>query len=305
MAFRTHTLNLIFFIILVASFSISFCFSNQQTGIIKNGIVGLFHDYTRQRTDNIAFPVVSNISLVHSLFLKESKENKSEGHFQNVGNLLKKRTTEEANGEFRKNERNPELKKQTPLGNSGRNYNEDEYPRNILYLINIISDILQAGEARNLQDISTDKNEVQTEEEKPDTKSALSGFYTECLLHLSFPCMQRKMLVYVDRLNRNDFRILGDYLSVVRIGKPPATPLMTEENLVEPRMNTGDSIRALDSLLDYSIKRFFYTHAVRVKMPPWFSVGVAGKRQMLPHGSAVNFSISSTDMQEGKTHFST
>jgi hypothetical protein len=116
--------------------------------------------------------------------------------------------------------------------------------------------------------------------------------------------MQRKMLVYVDRLDRNDFRILGDYLSVVRIGKPPARPLMTEENLMQPRMNTGDSIWALDSLLDYSIKRFFYNHAVRVKMPPWFSVGVAGRQQTLPQGSAVNFSISSTDIQEGKRHFS-
>jgi hypothetical protein len=80
-----------------------------------------------------------------------------------------------------------------------------------------------------------------------------------------------KILVYVDRLDRNDFRILSDYLSEVSIGKPPTTPLVTEENLVEPRMNTGDSIRVLDSLLDYAIKRlFFYNHTVRVKMPPWF-----------------------------------
>jgi hypothetical protein len=40
-------------------------------------------------------------------------------------------------------------------------------------------------------------------------------------------------------------------------------------------------------------------------MPAWFSVGVAGKQQNLPRGSAVNFSISSTDMQEGKRHIST
>lgn len=300
MAFRTHKLNILFVVILVASFSVSFCFSSQQTGIIKHDRVRLFHDYTRQRRDNATFPVMSNISLVHSLFLNEGKENKSEGNFQNERNLLEKRTTEEANDEFAKNERNPELKMQTPHGSSGRNYNGDEYPRNIVHLINIISDILQAEQTRNLRDIPIDKNEVKSEEEKHEAESALSGFYTECLLRLSFPCMQRKMLVYVDRLGRNDFRILGDYLSVVRIGKRPATPLMTEENLVTPRINTGDSIRALDSLLDYSIKRFFYNHAVKVKMPPWFAVGVAGKQQRLPHGSAVSFSISSTGMQEGK-----
>jgi chaperonin cofactor prefoldin len=53
--------------------------------------------------------------------LNDGKENKSEGNFQIVGNLLKKRTTEEANEEFGKKRENPELKMQTPHGNSGRN----------------------------------------------------------------------------------------------------------------------------------------------------------------------------------------
>jgi hypothetical protein len=126
-------------------------------------------------------------------------------------------------------------------------------------LTNIISDILQAEEARKLQDTPIEKNKVKSEEEKPDTESALSEVYTENLLRYYFPCMQRKMLVYVNRLDRNDFRILGDYLSVVRIGKPPDTSLMAEENLVEPRMNTGDFVRMLDSLLGYSIIRFSTT----------------------------------------------
>jgi hypothetical protein len=289
----------------VASFLVSFCVNNQQRGIIKHDRIRLFHNYTRQRTNNIAFQVLPNISTVFPLFFGDGKENKSEGNFQNIGKLLKKRMAKEVNEEFEQIERNPEIKTQTSHGNSGINYNGDGYPRNILYLINIISDILRTGEGRKVQDIPIDKNEVKSEEEKTGFESALSGFYTECLLSLSFPCMQRKMLVYVDRLDRNDFRILGDYFSVVRIGKPSARPLMTEENLVEPRMNTGDSIRALDSLMDYSIKRFFYNHAVRVKMPPWFSVGVAAKQQTLPHGSAVNFSISSIDKQEGKKNFFT
>lgn len=126
-------------------------------------------------------------------------------------------------------------------------------------MTNIISDILQAEEARKLQDTPIEKNKVKSEEEKPDTESALSEVYTENLLRYYFPCMQRKMLVYVNRLDRNDFRILGDYLSVVRIGKPPDTSLMAEENLVEPRMNTGDFVRMLDSLLGYSIIRFSTT----------------------------------------------
>jgi hypothetical protein len=220
-------------------------------------------------------------------------------------NLLKKRTTREANDEFEQIERLPELKMQTPHGNSGRNYNGDEYSRNVAYLINTISDILLKGKTRYLQDTTVDKNEVKSKGEKIDAGSALSGFYTECLPRLSFPCMQRKMLVYVDKLDRDDFHVLGDYLSVVRIGKPPSRPMMTEENLLEPRMSTGSTIWALDSLLDHTIKGFFFTHAVRVEMPPWFSIGPAGKRLTLPHGNAVNFSISLTDLQEGKRYFST
>jgi hypothetical protein len=304
MAFRTKALNSIFLPIFVLSFSVSFCVSNQKTGTVKGARP--FDDLTRHGTINVAFPVLSNISTIPQPLLSndDDKEGKLEGNFRNVGNLLENRTTEEANDEFERAERNSELKIRTPYGNSGRNYNGDEYSRNMAYLIKTISDIPRKRETRNLQDKTVDKSEVNRKGEKTTAESPLSGFYTECLLRLSVPCMQRKMLVYVDNLDRNDFSILGDYLSVVRVGKPPARPMMTEENLVEPRMSTGYSVWALDSLLDHSIKRFFFTHAVRVEMPPWLSVGHAGKLQTLPHGHAVNFSISSTGLQEGKRYFS-
>jgi hypothetical protein len=305
MALLTATINRIFFIILVTIFSVLLRDSIQQTRINKHDKFGLFDDHARQRRDNTVFPVLSNISIVDFLSSNDGKENKPEGNFQNIGKLLEKKMAKEVNEEFEQIERNTELKMQTPYGNSGRNYNGDEYSRNIAYLINKISDILRKAETRNLQDITVEEREAERKEENSDAVSALSGFYTECLLRLSFPCMQRKMLVYVDALDRNNFRILGDYMSVVRIAKPPTRPIMTEESLLEPRMNAGDSIWALDSLLDYSIKRLFFTHAVRVTMPSWLSVGAPGTHQASRFGNAINFTIATNGVQEGKRYLST
>jgi hypothetical protein len=42
--------------------------------------------------------------------------------------------------------------------------------------------------------------------------------YSECLLRLSVPCVQRKLLLFIDRLGRMErFRLLGDFLTVVRV----------------------------------------------------------------------------------------
>jgi hypothetical protein len=53
-----------------------------------------------------------------------------------------------------------------------------------------------------------------------DTELALSGFHRERLLHLQFACIQRKMLVYVDRLDRmKDVAVFSNYLSMARVRK--------------------------------------------------------------------------------------
>lgn len=156
-------------------------------------------------------------------------------------------TMVEENEKFKQSRRNLKLKTQTLLGNSGRNYNGDEYSGNMTDLINKTTDILGKGEARNFEITSVFTNEVEPslsiKEDKTDPESALSGFYNECLLHLSYPCIQRKMLVYIDRFDRmKGFGIFDDYLTAVRIRNTSRRPLMTEKNLDEPRMNTGDTI---------------------------------------------------------------
>lgn len=268
-----------------------------------------FKNYTRHNTDNISFPVSPNVSIVHPLFSKNKRLNKAEDNIQTKKDMLKETMMEEANEKFEQSQKNPELETQTFLGNSGRNYNGDEYSENTMYLINKNVDILGKGEARNLEATSVDTNEAEPslpiKEDKIDPESALSGFYTECLLQLSLPCIQRKMLVYVDRLDRmKDFSIFGGYLSVVRITETSRRPLMTEENLDEPKMNTADSIKTLDSLLDHSIKRSLYNHAVRLKIPSWFTVSAAGYQQMSPQSRVIKFRLSPTDIEEGKIQFS-
>jgi hypothetical protein len=81
-------------------------------------------NYTRQRTEGMALPILSNISIVHTLFSNNGRANKTEKNFQHKEGLLKQRMMEEANEEFKQTERNPGLKTQTPQGNMGRTYRE-------------------------------------------------------------------------------------------------------------------------------------------------------------------------------------
>lgn len=39
-------------------------------------------------------------------------------------------------------------------------------------------------------------------EKEVDPYGAFSGFYSECLIRLSYPCFQRKVLVFLDRLDK-------------------------------------------------------------------------------------------------------
>ncbi|KAJ4447374.1 hypothetical protein ANN_09380 [Periplaneta americana] len=165
--------------------------------------------------------------------------------------------------------------------------------------IDLVNEKLERGQQKDEEIAINYISPTLSVEKHNDVDSALSGFYAECLLKLSFSCVQRKMLVYIDRLDRlNKFDVLGDYLSIVRVAKNTRRPLMTEENLSESRMSGVDAMRNLDSLLDHSIKRFFYTHALRVKMPVWILVNVVGSPQILSENRAVKFTLSPIDIEE-------
>lgn len=97
---------------------------------------------------------------------------------------------------------------------------------------------------------SVETNEV-IPEIKEDPNAALDGVYTDCVLTFSLPCLQKKFLVFLDKLGRMDgFSIFGDFLSVKRTNKETTKPI--SEKVIEARMNSdGD----LDSLVEYAIDR--------------------------------------------------
>lgn len=97
-----------------------------------------------------------------------------------------------------------------------------------------------------------------------DPNTALTGVYSDCLVNLSFPCLQRKILVFLDRLGRMaKFNLIGNFLSVVRTAKE-TRPQLTENTLVARRVDDERSLRAM---IDDSIDQFFDDHVIRVTVP--------------------------------------
>ncbi|KAK6621942.1 hypothetical protein RUM44_001749 [Polyplax serrata] len=136
----------------------------------------------------------------------------------------------------------------------------------------------RVGRFMNLKKLyaaDVETNEIDPVEKKEDTSdnpdAALTGIYSECVLSFSLPCLQKKFLVFLDRLGRMDsFNILGDFLSVKRTTKETTKPIT--EKAIEARMNYQKSEEDLEILVDYAIERFFNSHKLRIKLPFGLSV---------------------------------
>ncbi|KAG8328168.1 hypothetical protein J6590_000825 [Homalodisca vitripennis] len=99
--------------------------------------------------------------------------------------------------------------------------------------------------------------------------------YSECLSTWSLPCIQRKLLVFVDRIGRfNKFSLLGDAVTVVRIGAEPGPPI-TEEGL-QARLLPGQD-EAVGALLQHSFLSFLDSHVLRFRLPAGLSVSSGGR----------------------------
>lgn len=124
----------------------------------------------------------------------------------------------------------------------------------------------RVGRFMNLKKIYTsdvETNEIDMEKKEEDVENpdeALTGLYSECVISFSLPCLQKKFLVFLDRLGRMDsFSILGDFLSVKRINKETTKPIT--EKAIEARMNYHNSEDDLETLVEYAIERlviFFF-----------------------------------------------
>lgn len=120
----------------------------------------------------------------------------------------------------------------------------------------------KASTSSDLLSVSTQDNSITTTFNHPS--NPLNEIVTECLVKFSFPCFQKKVLVFLDRINRVEkINLLGQVLSVVRI-KGDHTPPITEELLTARKVTDEGS---LTTLLDLTIDRFLETHVIQITIP--------------------------------------
>lgn len=83
-------------------------------------------------------------------------------------------------------------------------------------------------------------------------RAALNGVYTECLPQISFLCIQKKVLNFVNRMSRMEkFSLLGNYVSIVRTGNE-----LEKEEDFQARMNSAEQESQLDHVMDATIDRY-------------------------------------------------
>lgn len=127
-----------------------------------------------------------------------------------------------------------------------------------------------------------------------DPNYAINGIYTECVLSFSFPCLQRKALLFIERMGRSQvFPLVGDFISLVRTTSTEGPPL-SEDKL---RYLNGDQ---LADMIDTSISDFFQNHVFRLKLPNWVDKTVESRGD----DNSLDFYVGDTEnVEEGKMNF--
>jgi Protein of unknown function (DUF1676). len=154
--------------------------------------------------------------------------------------------------------------------------------------------------------VSGHSNEIDTdaptvkEDESESPVNAFSGIYSDCITEFSFTCVQRKVLVFFDRLGRMEsFNLLGDFISVVKTRRD-TTPRITEEGL-KARLYPGGNVESdMDTLMDLVADRFFSTHVLRVRLPSWTEASIPGDVGVGRTGTTVDISFGNYLEEEGK-----
>lgn len=178
--------------------------------------------------------------------------------------------------------------------------------------VNIPKDIESNGSVREAKFlnfktlVSGQSNEIDTdtptvkENGSDNPVTAFSGIYSDCMSEFSFTCVQRKVLVFFDRLGRMDsFNLLGDFVSVVRTRRD-TTPQITEDGL-KARLYSGGNVESdMDSLMDLVADRFFSSHILRVRLPSWTEASVPGDVGVARTGTTVDISFGNSLDEEGK-----
>lgn len=153
--------------------------------------------------------------------------------------------------------------------------------------------------SRHSNEIDTDTPTVK-EEESESPVNAFSGIYSDCITEFSFTCVQRKVLVFFDRLGRMEsFNLLGNFISVVKTRRD-TTPRITEDGL-KARLYPGGNVESdMDTLMDLVADRFFSSHVLRVRLPSWTEASIPGDVGVGRTGTTVDISFGNYLEEEGK-----
>ncbi|VVC33473.1 Protein of unknown function DUF1676 [Cinara cedri] len=144
---------------------------------------------------------------------------------------------------------------------------------------------------------ATNALQEKQDETGTDPSAHLVDIYTDCLMQLSFPCVQRKLLLFLDKLGRmKGFSVLGDLLSVVRIKRDMRPPL--NETDLMARLNTVDEQSALSALMEHTLDRFIGSHILRITLPPGITAALKGKARSIS-GNTLDINLSRS-IEEGR-----
>lgn len=87
--------------------------------------------------------------------------------------------------------------------------------KTVLIIHVLLLNFVLANDNVNSEDVASDFS--QNVEEKETAKDVFNGVYTECFLHLSYSCLQKKTLLYLRELNKlSEVSVIGEY---VKFGK--------------------------------------------------------------------------------------
>ncbi|KAG8311573.1 hypothetical protein J6590_040118 [Homalodisca vitripennis] len=140
---------------------------------------------------------------------------------------------------------------------------------------------------------TTPVNSADVEELTEEPGFPLRGLIVECFPHLSLPCAQRKMVVYLDQLNRaRSVSVVGDLLTLVKV-RHEHTPPITEALLSARQMNDQDS---LTRLLEIVGDRFMDSHVLRLNLP-YLEGG-----ELRTTAVDINFVTARSNSREGRGH---
>lgn len=97
-----------------------------------------------------------------------------------------------------------------------------------------------------------DKPEVEEGKKSEEfANDALSGMYSDCFTSISFSCLQKKVLNFINRMNRMEkFSVFGNYVSVVRTKDE-----YEQENEFQARLDNAEKEATLDQMMESAIDR--------------------------------------------------